>query len=340
MAKIISLYLTLFTILFLLFGCTYDKKYEVDFNNTFSLKKEYIIPDTVLPSEFILTCKYYDDSTLLFTDLYSKTFHKLNTGNYHYSTIGSLGAGPGEYESAFDFFIKDNLFYFNEKRGTRLQSIDLTSNDVKQYDINGNIVHTRLIEHNNIFYFLNWGYKSEYYIYNSEGKGYFKVPLVFFNNDAPSLPLNFFLHGNNIYFINKYENKIYNLNLTSLKQDSIVVPSIRGMYNWKEIYSRKKDKLFFENIDNNNTILNCFSICEIKGNTFFLISATQRKSIYKLYLVDTLGNVIFYTLPPKYYFLCSYKNTFLFYKISYDNKIVFAEFELNQNILNKHHAFN
>ena len=319
----------------LIYSCEENNKSgETAFENIFIFKKEIFIPDSLGVKEYFLSIKYLSDSTVYFTELFSKKLFQVNMNSERIRPLGNIGMGPKEYSGGVnDFFLENDTLYTKPRSGLLIKR---TSPDFLNHysSIKSKILVKKMSKIGDEIYILNRD-NSQYRIHSVDGKGFDENQYVFNMNKKTLQPINMVSHKSYLYYLNGYENILHAFNAMTKEVTLIPFGKELNYYNWKSDYKTKKLPEFFEKNEKEFDYNSELSKMIVNNVLYFIISTSPNKNKNsKIIIFDINGNTIEHTVSNNLYFVSAFGKKALFLRFDDMGDIFFREYEINETIFN------
>jgi len=326
----------LLLILVCLIQTSCDQKFKnknLSFDNLFTKINEIPVPDSLQISEFIISTRYGNADTLFISEFFSNSLFLIDLNDKKIQMVGRPGQGPGEYTAAYDFQYINSILYFNDRYGNFLKSINFKTGEKKQQQTLHKLGWRKFIKFGTSLYIYKE--KSGYYIYDNKGHEYFKVPKIF--QQTKALYDNYFIsEKNRIYFMNKYEGIINELDLTSGEEKSLKIKGLKHVYNWSKDYNNTVKESFFDAKTKKNYTFSSINVIHINRRPFFLVSTYKNdRSNARLLILDQEGVVVFNVDAEKKYPLACFEDKIFMYSSDEFDRVTFYEFLVKSDQISK-----
>jgi len=294
-------FLKLIPILTIYLSCAAPQFEQVSFCDFFTQTQQIATPDSIGLSDFIYFAKYIDPNRVMLTEMFSRSMFILDYASESIKKQLQNGLGPGEYIMAYDFQVHQDTLFFNDKSSSRLQFVDLSSMQASQLFPIANPTHCSFAKHHGDFYFLNWGRGHTHYLHDFHGNGFFEVPKLFQTIPSPMLPLKIVTLNDKLYFVNRFENKIFELDLLTKAERIIHVQGL-PLENWENaLNTEMPQSTFMERLEKKPVIV-LFDIIIINQTPHFLITFPPHGTSPSYLYVVTLDGKITHQIDTRQYF--------------------------------------
>jgi|GEM_PF-2744023 len=322
--------LTYLLIFIIFYSCTSSKITTTPFTDFFTKTKKILIPEDTGLSDFIYSAKYITPDQVILTEMFSRSMYLLNFTHESIEKLLTNGPGPGEYTQAYDFHFNQDTLFFNDKSDARFQFVSLLNMKASRLFPTANPTHCSFTKHHNELFFLNWARGYTHYLHDFHGEGFFKIPELFQTSPSPGLPLKILTLNNKLYFVNRFESKIFEFDLITKTENIIRIKNL-PLENWDGELNNQMPKSTFTAKQNKKPIMVFFDIIYFNNTPHFIIGfPPHRMHPYRLYIITTDGRITHKITTQKYFPLASRGNKISTY-CNEDNKYYIKEFTIRQN---------
>lgn len=274
---------------FVIAGCEKKELIELEDYNQHSTTLKILTPaDTLFYVYAMQDSRFIDENRVVVTNILPSAVYILDFSDSSVSKIGKVGKGPGEYEIPVTLFVDDVSIYVSDDSNVGAYQYDLLGNSMGFF--NEPIRGDGFIRyHDSTVFVIPTIFSKGYFLFNQKENGYFVSPKVFKNATNVDTRLKLVELNNKIYFVNYYENKVFELDPISNRENVITLDYI-NTYHFEPDYDTILEKKEITERLSGKEVLT--SIYKSGANLLIVTRIYDQNAGNFLYLIDTNGNLL------------------------------------------------
>lgn len=266
-----------------------ETRVNVQFSDIFKNEQRVVLPDTLGPKTSFYDAVFVGESTLFFSDRYTKRAYKYDLTTKSLAPISNIGNGPNHLASPTAMVYSGDTLYVGDYSRPYILKYSKTGDLLSEQKLTeGAIGIKSFAPINNTLYKLNFSYDTHYLSSLESNQSFFSTPPTW-NKYFTTMP-KLAETPNHLVFMNNYENILFRLNKSTLKEDQIAIKNL-NTYNWENDYSAPLDrKVIQSRLESHFQPYQLYYV----GNDLLLLGGIPPKASgkkFQLYFIDLEGNI-------------------------------------------------